>query len=120
MIDCNITENYLQEKLRMCKSYDRCSKCPMDEARKQEKAHNMWCSEFCEKIPKKAIEVIQLWSDSHPQKTMLDDFKEKYPNALLNENGIPRFCPYLVGYVDESCCTIYSGCVKCWNRPYEE
>ena len=120
MVDCSKTENYFKEKRRMCSSSKSCVGCEI----KLEKGKK-WCFEFCEENPKKAIEIVQKWSDEHPQKTMLSDFKKKHPNAQMTNNGIPKTCPYYLGYVkSEGCPKDADGfnvfCVDCWNRPYNE
>lgn len=52
MIDCKITENYFEEKERMCNSFDDCYGCPLEE---------IGCN-GCR------IELVQEWSDQHPKK----------------------------------------------------
>ena len=49
------------------------------------------------------------------QKTLLQDFLEKYPNTPLGNDGTPLACPYLLGYVDEKGC--HGDCIDCWNQP---
>lgn len=118
MIDCSKTENFLREKQRMCKQIrENCHVCPLGSANN---GTGDLCSNFISLSPAKSIEIVQEWSDEHPQKTMLEDFLEKYPNAPLNENGSPKVCPYLVGYEDEGDCNRYGNCKICWDRPYEE
>ena len=56
--------------------------------------------------------------------TMLDDFKKKYPNAKLEEDGTPEFCPDQLDYTEEAgcpkkACGFYMDCDECWNRPYQ-
>lgn len=118
MIDCSETENYLKERNRMCKRFlkecEDCSDCSF---------YNHY---GCERLdlertePEKAIEIVQKWSDEHPQNTILMDFVKKYPNAPLEENGTPRFCPYHLGYMtkeDFDDCSHY--CKQCWNTSIE-
>lgn len=66
---------------------------------------------------------LEEWIAGHPAKTYLQDFLEKYPNAPLHNNGIPKICPCHVGYfnIDEKPCTIgrFVDCVKCWGREME-
>ena len=52
------------------------------------------------------------------EKTILQDFLEKYPNAELNDDGVPKPCPYWLGYKDMPFCNRIR-CVECWNRPME-
>lgn len=70
-----------------------------------------------------AIQIVEKWSQENPEKTILQDFLEKYPNAPLNEAGIPDdVCPFMLGYKKskEKCVPDEYFCKKCWNRPLEE
>lgn len=107
---------YLKELNRLCNSYD-CPDCPLN---------SCFC-DSCEldldasdKEIKDRILFVENWAKEHPQKTMLNDFLEKYPNIKL-ENGVPNWiCPNDLGYCkDDSFCSNHS-CSQCWNRPLEE
>lgn len=124
MIDCSKTENYLIEKLRMTKRAKsgickiKCSDCPLC-------SKNNGISEFISCIsfemyhPEKAIEIVQRWSDEHPQRTYLSEFLEHYPNVQLYDTGLPKgVCPYNLGLTDIDDCD--NNCVKCWNQPIED
>lgn len=136
MIDCSKTENYFVEKLRMTKRTReegckiKCSECPLS-------CQNNGTSEFTSCItfemlyPEKAIEIVQKWSDEHPQRTYLSEFLENYPNAQLKTVllyspgaiplGIPKcICPYHLGLMSVDNCRKDHNCVKCWNQPIEE
>lgn len=54
-------------------------------------------------------------------KAMLDDFKRKYPNAPLGENGTPGICPHDLGFAEIDCnnCGGHT-CKDCWNRPTQK
>lgn len=135
MIDCSKTENYFVEKLRMTKRTReegckiKCSECPLS-------CQNNGTSEFTSCItfemlyPEKAIEIVQKWSDEHPQRTYLSEFLENYPNAQLKTVllyspgaiplGIPKcICPYHLGLMSVDNCRKDHNCVKCWNQPIE-
>lgn len=121
-MNCKITENYFAEKARMTGANDNgtcmieCAKCPLS------LSNNGEC-ESCFTLEKlyynKAIEIVQKWSDEHPQKTILDDLKEKYPNYHTVNNEIPTFCPYRLGYEENKKCKKFT-CKECWNRPLDE
>ena len=115
MIDCSKTENYLIEKLRMTKRAKsgickiKCSDCPLC-------SKNNGISEFISCIsfemyhPEKAIEIVQRWSDEHPQRTYLSEFLEHYPNVQLYDTGLPKgVCPYNLGLTDIDDCDINAG-----------
>jgi len=118
MIDCSNVVNFFRESDRICDLYD-CPECPLSSQNNEN--HISYCPDSLDhENIEKAVEIVQKWSDEHPQRTILEDFLEKYPNAPLNENGSPKACPYLVGYEDEGNCNNYSSCRKCWDRQYEE
>ena len=64
---------------------------------------------------------------SYRTETMLEKFKQMFPNAPVNEeDGTPQLCPHELGW--ESAGTVcpmedqpegsVKGCADCWNRPY--
>lgn len=69
------------------------------------------------------VKFVEEWSKTHPRKTRLQDFLEKFPNAKINEHGFPKdTCCMCVGYC-ESCDKPYhneSDCYFCWKEPLEE
>lgn len=118
-IDCSITANYLKEKGRMTNNciIDCWDKCPLSCKNNdlKEPCRTFECLSF-----DKAIEIVQKWSDEHPQKTILEDFMEKYPNAPLLKNGEPEMCPKSLGYEKDWECLNYKNCLECWSRPLPE
>lgn len=124
MIDCSKTENYFAEKLRMTKRTRRqgckikCSECPLS-SQNNGTSDSMSCITFEMYHPEKAIAIVQKWSDEHPQKTYLSEFLKNYPNAPLEDDGTPNFCPYRLGLMSKDNCRKGHNCVKCWNQPIE-
>lgn len=123
MIDCSITENYFAEKRRMTKRRKGgickldCKKCPLY-GTNNGTSENLSCVSLEMRYPEKAVVIVQKWSDEHSQKTYLSEFLKKYPNALLNDNGLPKgVCLYNLGLAD---CKEYRNCVDCWNQPIED
>lgn len=120
MIDCFKTENYLAEKKRMSKTTEsgvckvECTNCLLSSCNNGD---GICCTDFEMLYPKKAIEIVQKWSDEHPQRTYLTEFLEHYPNAELDENGIPKICLWKLGLpaIEERNC-IEGDCIKCWNE----
>lgn len=120
-MDCNKTINFMKERRRMCDEVKLCMNCPLE------------CTEFCDKAiyssnfkleeVQRSIEIVQKWSDEHPQKTYADDFFEKFPNApKFQMGGHPKACREAV-YGGE--CPMNEGnkdnnCFNCWNEPMEE
>ena len=120
-MDCSKTENYFKEKARMTKLQKdgvckiNCSYCPLSV---KNNGTDFPCSIFETQYTKKAIEIVQKWSDEHPPKTYLSEFLKAYPNAKLRNDGIPLgVCPYNLGLKDKDDCDKYQTCVECWNQP---
>lgn len=68
---------------------------------------------------RKAIEIVQRWSDEHPQKTYLSEFLKHYPNTLPDDDGTPKgVCLYALGLINKDDCD--NNCVKCWNQLIED
>lgn len=117
-MDCNKTEAYFKEKERLCNSTANCYNCPLSS---NNNGKNITCDNLQTTHPKKAIEIVQKWSDEHPQKTILSDFLEKYPNAPLNVHGIPEdLCPHDLGLEDIYEYCVGTECSECWNKPLQE
>lgn len=124
MIDCNITKNYFNEKQRMTKMRKlyagiykcklNCSDCPLSSLN-NDATDKMTCREFESLYPEQAISIVQRWSNANPQRTYLTEFLEHYPNAKLNDAGVPDgICPYMLGLTDNHDCK--RSCVECWNQ----
>ena len=67
-------------------------------------------------------ERLKRYEDAEEQarKTFLQDFMEKYPKAPLLEDGMPRVCPEVFGYLPEGYLEgCGEDCVDCWNQPLE-
>lgn len=124
MIDCSKTKNYLSEQARTTKSSDvgvcriSCNHCPLSRFNNDEE---MLCTELELTHPEKAIAIVQKWSDENPQRTYLTEFLKHYPNALLNDDGIPTTgCPYRLGLIGIEECKKDRTCVECWNQPIKD
>lgn len=124
MIDCSKAENYFAEKRRMTKEQQdgvcklKCSGCPLSSFNNGS-SDMIPCFAFEKFYPEKAIEIVQKWSDEHPQKTYLSEFLKNYPNAPLVHDGTPEICLRKLGLTDIKTCRV-GGCVECWNQPIEE
>lgn len=121
MIDCSKTENYFAEKKRMIKRAGigvcriKCEDCPLGITNN---GMNVLCSELETLYPEKAIEIVQQWSDGHPQKTYLTELLKIFPNTLLNDDGTPKgICLHELGATSLDNCEVDNACAKCWNQP---
>ena len=120
-MDCNKTTNFFSELKRLCDSRTWCEagtenkeQCPLFDV-------CVWrLGIVCNEDVKRAIEILQKWSNEHPKKTYAQDFLEKFPDA-------PKFKSFNNGGCPSACRTrIYGGkcpeieCAECWNEPMEE
>lgn len=129
MIDCSKTENFLNEWYRLCKSkeanYGSCATCELWFLRP-----STGCKSSVRQDPQKAIEIVQKWSNEHPQKTLLTEFLESYPNAELDDGGYPKhIIPCELGLMERKdicknkCVYYYDNgypCYDCWNTQIKE
>lgn len=111
---------FIKELNRMCEYY-RKDGCRKGDERCPACGHE--CKNFKSMVYDdfKIVNDVKQWSSEHPQKTMLQDFLEKFPLASLGYEGTPEdICPNGLGYTSESYCKNRPrDCVKCWNRPVE-
>ena len=110
---------FIKERNRMCNYYKSKGSCED----KSCPASYHCCLDFLsvEYDGFKLVDDVEKFSYEHPKKTMLQDFLEKFPYTILDEdNKIPFFCPFHFGYekADSKTCAKYP-CVECWNRPLE-
>lgn len=120
MIDCLITNNYLHERKRMCNALKKegCYSCSFFN-----RIAGCIAISIEEADAKRAVKIVQDWSDRNPPNTILDNFNKLYPDAIKAENGIPHICCAKLGLV-EYCGKLFSmnceRCKSCWNTPAKE
>ena len=104
-------KEFYQKYRKMCESYKNCKGCPRD---------YKGCPDFGVELDEldELENDVEQWSKEHPQRTRLQDFREKYPNALLYYDGTPKPCCSDLGYCKE--CSEVTTCEECWNMPVEE
>ena len=100
----------------ICDKNDTCDNCLLYSGNN---ITGLSCNKFILKCPEEAEEILTKWAEEHPQKTILEDFLEKYPNAKLDKNGFPKFCPFTLGFCDNGC-EVCVDVKDCWNRPLED
>lgn len=103
---------FLAEFKRMCKTYQGCAGCCAIE-----NCNYMGMESDAQR--QELVVIVKRWSKDHPQKTRLQDFLEKYPNAKKFDDGVPIACCSILGYC-KGCDESGSDCTKCWNMPMEE
>lgn len=81
---------FIQERNRMCNSFESCSNCPLNK-------DGIFCYASMEKHSQVAAEeVVQLveeWTKESPRKTRQDAFLEQWPNAKVFVDGVLDICP---------------------------
>lgn len=113
---------FIKEYSRLCRNQENCNTCPLTKTCYISKR----TMERIIKNPESLTNSVEKWSQSHPQKTMMQDFFEKFPNAPKKEDGTPLdICPSYCGYTDEPnslsvCENFNQNCLKCWSRPLEQ
>lgn len=118
-IDCSDTVNFITEIDRMCHNTICGDDCPVHMQARKDGAS---CGYYLSKHPEYAVDIVQKWSDEHPQKTRLEDLLEKYPNVPRSGDGTPHFSPSMLGYCRDcpECQNWNSpGVPKCWNEPLD-
>lgn len=104
--DCTNTETFLNELKRMFLSRDDKATLRVDMTR------------FDGGEIMRIIKWVQKWSDSHPEKTYLEDFLEKFPDAKVTRDTesvtlICGVCQQNVYGTDQDC--LKMDCRECWN-----
>lgn len=75
--DCSKTLDYMHERDRMHERYkEDCTKCPL---------HTVHLCGHIEGATTKSIEILQNWSDSHPEHTRADRFLELLAGTEFEE-----------------------------------
>lgn len=106
---------FLKKLKRMCdKNRDACRwECYACEifVKKAEKAIS--CSSFIKEYPEEAINIVGKWSVEHLEKTRQSEFLKAFPNALVDENGVPIMMPCHVDCSAGKRCNSYTNCDAC-------
>ena len=114
---------FLKEFYRMCDRYINCIGCPIKPRMKSLNFET--CQLFQREHSDLVVACVRDWSATHPQKTKLDDMKEKFPKSYFTvKGGYPTISPSVFGYCGNLNC---GGCEfdlqrreKCWDMPLEE
>lgn len=101
-------ETLLETLNRMCNRYPTCAGCPLDKTK-------------CDRV-KEGMKLIEDWGNNNPRKTYLNVLLEKFPNTILDNEGVPNtFCPSDLGLKDiQEDCSMAADCKQCWSQLYEE
>lgn len=119
--DCSKTEVLLSEWARMCLSYTTsCYECEL--YKKNICANGTYIARVLGKAnlePNGFVDIIQKWSDEHPEQTRAEKFFEMFPNAPKGKDGTPNICLINLGWKKDDGCPDIS-CFACWRSKYEE
>lgn len=119
-IDCSKTENYFTEKRRMTDMCNdkKCKTCPLSFYHNEAE---LSCNNFEQKYPKKAVEMVQKWSNEHPRKTKKEAFLEVFSNAIIGHDGYPSIPPCKIYGIANGVdpCGKCKGCASVWDEPAE-
>lgn len=118
---------FIKEYRRICNQYsysEACGEGCSNECALYGEHCNLACNDM---NANDVVYRVEQWSQSHPQKTMMQDFFEKFPDAPKHEDGLPCVCPVRLGYVkrnntnywESECDKFDSNCLKCWSRLLE-
>ena len=131
-IDCSITQNFMKEFSRMCKYMPNCRKCDMNLIGEYGSVCYEDCMSIlqCERYMTDIQEIVQNWSDEHPQLTYLEDFKNKFPNFQYGDDEIIKHdSNYCVSVLYGSAPKMMTEqgheyscngrCSLCWNQPIQ-
>ena len=113
-------KEFYQKYRRMCESYKNCKGCPRDY--KGCPRDYKGCLDFGVELDEldELENDVEQWSKEHPQRTRLQDFQKKYPNASMGPYGTPTICCIDLGYCKNDCDLFKGNCVDCWNMPVED
>lgn len=106
-------ERFLSEWRKMCWTCGggACDKCPANAPRGMTSAN-----------ASETIKLVTTFSETHPLKTRLMDFNEKFPDfAKRLPNGCPEYLPWVFGYCGKYKSFPCAGCehvedpFRCWE-----
>ena len=108
---------------RMCRAYDgMCAlkKCPIS-CHYHVNGNCVLCGVFIRTQTAEAEAIIDKWCAEHPQKTYLQDFWGKFPNANVKDGYvISNLCRARVYGQGECCINRSANCAVCWNEVMPE
>lgn len=106
---------FLKERNRMCKSFNRCSDgCPAwGGSCKLETGTDLECE------ADKQVEIVKEWAAAHPRKTRQSVFLKMFPHVILNDKGQPGYCPKMLDteYKPVGDCVLdVDTCQRCMDK----
>ena len=124
---------FLEEKVRMCSSYDGCDGCPLNQIHDNDYRNLTYC-EYPEAFPEEAIAIVEKWSVEHPVRTNADYVAEKLREIgyTVDIDELRLKCPphesgWYASYKNEKTCgrkpygrRLCETCKVWWDEEREE
>lgn len=105
---------FLQERERICRMYQNCEDCPLGD---------VTCGGVLNVDAECLVGTVEKWSAAHPVKTRQSVFLEKYPNCLIDTNGVIGTCPRNIDKNYRCDLRHPGGCANCrrefWTQEVE-
>lgn len=99
---------------RICAARDDCEKCVLE-------LNCPFVTVPSDHDYDEAEAILAKWAEEHPERTVMDDFFAKHPNAPRDDANAPYPCAKDCGYSKPPYCGhIPFKCAECWRRPLEE
>ena len=114
---------FLKELRRMCQNNPSCKDCPANDAKSNECGLDNIPEDYEALMVNEIVTFVEKWSAEHPERTIKDDLLKKYPATVLNEDGVPKFEPWHLGYCDPEDCRYCHNLYYlkgCWRKPMED
>ena len=110
--DCTKTLDYNHEAGRLCDSHPDCLKCPLYASNIEQDTSGC----IIGSITEESIDIVQMWSDEHSEKTRAEAFLERIPTFRLTGSNRPDICWSVAAGLNIDCVGV--ECKNCWNEPY--
>lgn len=94
---------YVKQHERMCNHYTNCDDCPAGDYEGCSSLNGIF----------KLVLIVEQWAKEHPVKTRQSEFLKMFPNANLDDYGIPLIAPCDVYDEERKSGCWENGCDKC-------
>lgn len=107
---------FLEESVRMCKSFPGCEGCEMKENEIGFPCNTTSGSMEYENY-EKLVEIVEKWAKDHPKKTRQSEFLKRYPDAAMTEDKFINISPCIIdtknyNYKNDTC-EKFEECIEC-------
>lgn len=116
---------FLEESVRMCKSFPLCEGCEMKE---NELGFPCDISGSIMKYTnyEEVVDIVEKWAEEHPKRTRQSEFLKHYPDAQIGDNRVVNIPPCAVErhrflkYGKMTCVTPEKSCEECMEQYWME